>query len=293
MMNRLNYFISVVETGSVSQASQRFDVQPSSVSRQLAALEKELGVRLLNRTTRNIGLTEAGKVYYQYAQRIVAEFDEAGRAVHELQTSPKGTLRVNSTVGYGESCVLPIVPEFLKRYPEINLEIELTERVVDMVEDSVDVAIRSGTLADSTLIAQKLVDNDFLLCASPGYLKRQGTPESPDQLVYFDCIHYGYPGWKNWFLIDSITRKIALGNGPCVNTVNGQKLLLANDVGLALIPRWAVSKELRDGKFVQVLEQYQFSPQEKMGSIYSIYLSRKLVPRKILVFLEFIKNYRI
>ncbi len=155
MITRLHYFNCVVETGSISAASRIFDVQPSSISRQLAALETELGIRLLNRTTRNIGLTEAGSTYYHYSQRIVAELDEANRAVNDLQQSPKGNLKVSMTVGFGESCVLPLVPGFMQTYPDVNIELELTERVVDLVEDNADIAIRSGRIPDSNLIASK------------------------------------------------------------------------------------------------------------------------------------------
>ncbi|MCG7588274.1 LysR family transcriptional regulator, partial [Photobacterium sp. OFAV2-7] len=128
MITRLQYFNCVVETGSISEASRVFDVQPSSISRQIATLEQELGVRLLNRTTRNLGLTEAGQRYYDYSQRIVAELDEAKRAVNDLQQSPKGRLRVSMTVGFGESVILPLIPDFLAMYPDIDVDLELTER---------------------------------------------------------------------------------------------------------------------------------------------------------------------
>lgn len=181
-LNRLLYFNSVVETGSISQTSRIFDVQPSSISRQLAVLEQELGVRLLNKTTRNTGLTEAGHKYYEYSQRIVSEFDEAKRVVNDLQEVPKGKLNISMTVGFGESVVLPLVSTFMSLYPNIEIELELTERVVDLVEENIDVAIRSGRLPDSTMIARQLILNNFLLCASPQYLVSNGTPLSPEDL---------------------------------------------------------------------------------------------------------------
>ena len=291
MITRLHYFNCVVETGSISQASRVFDVQPSSISRQLATLEKELGIRLLSRTTRNIGLTEAGLTYYQYSQRIVTELDEAHRAVNDLQQHPKGRLKVSMTVGFGESCVLPLIPSFIKQYPDVNVELELTERVIDIVEDNVDIAIRSGRLTDSNLIARKLASNNFLLCASPQYLTEHGSPDAPHTLADFDCVRYGYAGWREWFLLGNKPTKLPIKGGLTVNSVNGQKQLLLNHAGLALIPRWAVERELNNGTLIQVLDEHTFSPYESMSSTYAIHLKRELISPKIRVFLDFLKKH--
>ena len=291
MITRLHYFNCVVETGSISQASRVFDVQPSSISRQLATLEKELGIRLLSRTTRNIGLTEAGLTYYQYSQRIVTELDEAHRAVNDLQQNPKGRLKVSMTVGFGESCVLPLIPSFIKQYPDEDVELELTERVIDLVEDNVDIAIRSGRLTDSNLIARKLASNNFLLCASPQYLTEHGSPDAPHTLADFDCVRYGYAGWREWFLLGNKPTKLPIKGGLTVNSVNGQKQLLLNHAGLALIPRWAVERELNNGTLIQVLDEHTFSPYESMSSTYAIHLKRDLISPKIRVFLDFLKKH--
>lgn len=291
MITRLHYFNAVVEAGSISQTSRMFDVQPSSISRQLATLEKELGVRLLNRTTRNIGLTEAGLTYYRYSQHIVTELDEAHRAVNDLQQNPKGSLKVSMTVGFAESCILPLIPQFIKQYPEVNVELELTERVIDLVEDNVDIAIRSGRLADSNLIARKLADNNFLLCASPQYIAEHGSPGTPCEVANFDCISYGYPGWREWFLMGDTPTKLTKKSGLIVNSVNGQKQLLLNHAGLALIPQWAIEGELNSGALIRILDEYVFSPYEGMSSTYAIHLKRDLISPKIRVFLDFLKKH--
>jgi len=290
-INRLTYFNCVVETGSISQASKLFDVQPSSISRQLVALEQELGVRLLNRTTRNIGLTEAGRKYFEYSQRIVAQLDEAKRAVNDLQANPKGKLKISMTVGFGESVVVPLIPEFSKQYPDIDLELELTERVVDLVEDNIDIAIRSGRLPDSTMISKHLAYNNFLLCASPTYLAQHGEPDSPYDLSNFSCIRYSYSGWKEWFLMTEQAIKLTINEDISVNSVNGQKQLILNHAGLALIPLWAVKEELKDRRLVNVLAQHTFSPYEVVSSTYAIYLKRELLSPKTRVFLDFIAKY--
>ncbi|MGF1731617.1 LysR substrate-binding domain-containing protein [Photobacterium kasasachensis] len=291
MITRLQYFNCVVETGSISEASRVFDVQPSSISRQIATLEQELGVRLLNRTTRNLGLTEAGQRYYDYSQRIVAELDEAKRAVNDLQQSPKGRLRVSMTVGFGESVILPLIPDFLAMYPDIDVDLELTERVVDLVEENTDVAIRSGRLPDSTMIAKKLLANNFLLCASPEYLAKRGTPDSPQSLSNHQCIQYGYAGWREWYLMEAPITRLDICSAITVNTVNGQKQLLLSHAGLALMPLWAVQQELHRGELINVLPQHTFSPYEVMSSTYAIYLKRELVSPKIRVFLDYLSRH--
>lgn len=287
-LNRLNYFNCVVETGSITEASRIFDVQPSSISRQLAALEKELGIQLLNKTTRNIGLTEAGRKYYEYSQRIVTEFEEAKRAVNDLQENPKGKLKVSMTVGFGESVILPLIPKFSEQYPNIYLELELTERVVDLVEENIDIAIRSGSLPDSNMIGKRLAYNNFLLCSSPNYLAMNSELKSPDELINYQCIRYSYSKWKDWFLMDEKATKLNIQHGLSINSVNGQKQLLLNHAGLALMPLWAVKNELDSGDLIHLLPQYTFSPYEEISSTYAIFLKRDLISPKTRVFLDFI-----
>ncbi|WDE02415.1 LysR family transcriptional regulator [Thalassomonas actiniarum] len=290
MLTRLHYFNCVVESGSISKASNVFDVQPSSISRQLTALEKDLGVRLLNRSSRTIGLTEAGKTYYQYSQRIVSELDEANRRVNDLQQNPKGKLKLSMTVGFGECCVLPLIPAFLKQFPEIKLELEMTGRVVDLVEENVDIAIRTGQLRDSNLIATKLADNEFLLCASPQYISEHGIPDTPFSLKNYDCIRYQYAGWRDWFLMDDKPLKLEVKDGLTIRSINGQKQLILHHAGLALMPRWAVQEELNNNTLIQVLEQYTISPYQSLTATYAIYLKRELISPKIRVFLDFLKE---
>ncbi|MCJ8299410.1 MAG: substrate binding domain-containing protein, partial [Pseudomonadales bacterium] len=226
-----------------------------------------------------------------YSQRIVTELDEAPRAVNDLQQHPKARLKVSMTVGFGESCVLPLIPSFIKQYPDVDVELELTERVIDLVEDNVDIAIRSGRLTDSNLIARKLASNSFLLCASPQYLTEHGSPDAPHTLADFDCVRYGYAGWREWFLLGNKPTKLPIKGGLTVNSVNGQKQLLLNHAGLALIPRWAVERELNNGTLIQVLDEHTFSPYESMSSTYAIHLKRDLISPKIRVFLDFLKKH--
>jgi len=289
-INRLLYFNCVVDTGSISEASRIFDVQPSSISRQLTALEQELGIRLLNKTTRNIGLTEAGRKYYEYSQRIVSEFEEAKRVVNDLQEKPKGKLKISMTVGFGENVILPLMSKFMDLYPDINLNLELTERVVDLVEENIDVAIRSGRLPDSSMVAKKLAANNFLLCATPEYLAKMGIPKHPEDLLKHACIQYSYSRWKDWFLMTEEKFKLKINNVISVNSVTGQKQLVLNNTGLALMPYWAVKDELASGRICQVMVEHVFSPYEELSSTYAIFLKREMISPKTRVFVDFMVN---
>jgi DNA-binding transcriptional LysR family regulator len=289
-LNRLLYFNCVVDTGSISAASRIFDVQPSSISRQLTVLEDELGIRLLNKTTRSTGLTEAGYKYYEYSQRIVAEFDAAKKAVNDLQEKPKGKLKISMTVGFGESVILPLMNKFMVLYPDIEPQLELTERVVDLVEENIDVAIRSGRLPDSSMVAKHLALNNFLLCASPDYLTRNGTPAHPDDLVTHQCIRYSFSRWQDWFIMGEQRSKLAINHAISINSVNGQKQLLLNGTGLALIPFWAVKNELEKGSLIHVMKDYVLSPYEELSSTYAIYLKRDMVSPKTRAFLDFLSE---
>ncbi|PKG74089.1 LysR family transcriptional regulator [Shewanella sp. GutCb] len=289
-LTRIHYFNTVAELGSISAASNFYDIQPSSISRQIAVLEKELGVRLLNRNTRNLGLTEAGRKYFEYSQRIISEIDSAKRAVSDLQDKPRGVLRVSLTVGFGEMVILPLVTRFMEKYPEIKLELELTERVVDMVDENIDIAVRSGLLHDSNLVATHLQDNNFILCASPSYLKKYGVPLSSNELIDHTCLCYGFAGWKEWYLLSDAAQPIPLSNRITINSVNGQKQLIINDSGIALIPRWAVKEDVKQGRLSVIMPSLTFSPSEKLTSTYAIYQNREFVSPKIRVFLDFIKQ---
>ena len=192
------------------------------------------------------------------------------------------------TVGFGESVVLPLMPKFMALYPDIDIKVELTERVVDLVEENIDVAIRSGRLVDSSLIAKCLASNNFLLCASPEYLAQHGTLTVPKELTAHKCIRYSYSRWQDWYLMTDKKIKLDLSNTISVNSVNGQKQLLLNGCGLTLMPLWAVREELKNGSLVHVMPDYTFSPYEELSSTYAIYLKREMVSVKTRVFLDFL-----
>src|SRR5262249_25858732 len=188
-LNEIMVFARVVQTGSFTAAAKALGMPKSTVSRKVSDLEQRLNARLLQRTTRKLSLTDAGRAYFDHCARIVSELEDGERAVANLQATPRGALRV--TAGINSSYLGPIVSDYLKRYPEVQLELFCTGRSVDLVEERFDLGIRAGTLADSTLIARSLGRVSWFFVATPAYLKKRGRPKSPEDLNKHDCLFFG------------------------------------------------------------------------------------------------------
>jgi len=186
-LKRMAVFANVVESGSFSGAARRLGMARAAVSRHIALLEKNAGVRLLNRTTRHVSLTEAGKSYYQSCARIVAEAEVATQRINQLRDEPTGTLKVAGPTSFGGQ-LATLASAFMQRYSTLNVELHLDDQVVDMVEEGIDVSLRIGWLEDSRLVARKLCDAPRRLCASPAYIERHGKPQTPAQLAEHECI---------------------------------------------------------------------------------------------------------
>ncbi|MCZ6890418.1 MAG: LysR family transcriptional regulator, partial [Gammaproteobacteria bacterium] len=197
-LGAMRTFVRVVDAGSFSEAARQMGVAPSSVSRQINDLENDLGVTLFHRTTRKLSLTEAGELYYDRAERITLDVDEAKLAVSELG-SPSGVLRLAVPTGIGRELVISVVPAFLARYPGIQVVMSMTDDVVDPIAQRIDVAVRVGTLGDSSLRARKIGESRRIVCASPRYLERAGTPRKPEDLENHACITWrSHPGHNVW-----------------------------------------------------------------------------------------------
>jgi DNA-binding transcriptional LysR family regulator len=192
-------FVRSVELGGFSAASRDLDLTPSALSKLVTRMEDRLGVRLMNRTTRKLALTAEGEAYYASAKRILTEIEEAEAEVTRFSAHPKGMLRINVGVAFGMHQLAPALPRFLDQYPEIELDVTVTDRVIDLVEEGADVAIRNGTLRDSSLVARKICDLHRVICASPAYLKKHGVPKTPQDLLNHNCISIsGAPQLRKW-----------------------------------------------------------------------------------------------
>ncbi len=281
-------FTRAVEEGSFSAAARDLDLTPSAVSKQIRRLEDRLGVRLFNRTTRRISLTEAGQGYYERSARIIQEIEEAEEAVTSLNENPRGTLRVAATAAFGRVEVLPRINDFLARYPDISMEFELTDRHVDLVEEGIDVAIQwREQMEDPSLIARKLCVNRRIICATPEYMQRNGLPSTPEQLLEHNCLTlYEVSQFNDWEFEDERKGRRVLhvkGNFRA-NTADGLYEAVLAGAGLARLSTWLVVPDIRAGRLVPVLPEY---PHEN-SAFYVLYPHRRHLSRKVRAFVDFL-----
>jgi DNA-binding transcriptional LysR family regulator len=244
-------FAKVVTSGSLSAAARELSLSPAMVSRRLAALEARLGVRLVNRTTRSLHLTDEGASYYESCARVLAEIEQANASVSAGRQEPKGTLRVALPAAFGNQYVAPLVPQFAALYPAVQLALSLSDRSVNLVEDGFDLAIRIAALADSSLAARKLAPNRRVVCASPEYLRRHGTPSAPAELAQHNCLLASDFG-ATWDYKDASGKLGSVrvsGRYVCDNWEVLREWALAG-LGIALKSTWDVRRHLSSGSLV-------------------------------------------
>ncbi|MDR3410106.1 MAG: LysR family transcriptional regulator [Formivibrio sp.] len=254
-MNRwegLDEFVAVAECANFSRAAERLRVSSSHVSRQVALLEERLQARLLYRTTRRVSLTEAGQTFFTRCQRLIEERDEAFLAISDLHGAPTGLLRMTAAVAYGERFIVPLVNAFMTAYPQLKVEIELTNRMLDLVQEGFDLAIRLGRLEDSSLVASRIAPRAMYLCAAPAYLARYGRPHTLSELAGHNCLI----GTNDTWMFQQAGREYPFkpsGNWRCNS---GQAVLDATLCGLGLsqLPDYYVLDLLRQGELVSLLE---------------------------------------
>lgn len=282
----LRIYIAVIHAGNFTAAAEQLMLSKQYVSRRMAALEASLGVRLLIRNTRKLSVTDAGLLFAQHAQRILDEIQEAELAVSEQQQALRGTFRINLPMSFGMSHLSPLIAEFLSHHPALQFQIELADRYVDVIGEGVDMAIRIGTLADSTLIARPLGELKRVICCSPDYLKRAGTPQHPDELLQHACLRYGREGQNGWELQVNGKAKWLAVQGPMVSN-NGEVLRDAAlaGLGLVLLPAFIVESALQRGELVTVLDGCQ-PPPLSLNAVYPQHRQRSEVNRQLLAFLQ-------
>ncbi len=286
-LDDLFVFTQVVDAGSFSAAGKALTLPTSTVSRRVARLEDRLGVRLLQRTTRKLSLTDAGRIYYDSGARITEDLAEADRQITEMQSTPRGRLRVTAPLEFGG--IMPLICGFLAAYPEMKVELELANRTIDLIEEGFDVAIRAGNLPDSSLIAHKLADNDLGLFASPAYLER-GTPKKPEDLRAHDCIFFSpLAPSASWNLRDGRKKvRVPVRGRIAVNHLLAAKQASVAGLGVALLPASFCINEIRDGELRRLLPEA--CPSE--GSTWVVYPSKRHLPPRVRAFVDYLKeNY--
>ena len=292
----LQTFVDVVNQGSFAAVARERNIDPSSVSRAIAALEKELGIRLLQRTTRQLSLTEAGMTYFQRIEPLVEEMQQAIAIATDLSGTPKGTLRVTASVSFGLTCIVPLLPKFRTHYPDLTVDLVLTDTNVDLLTERIDLAIRLGLLADSTLIAQRLMPTRYYVCASPTYLKQQGTPPTPEAIADHNCLLFPLAGFRSqWrFKLQHLQdqRELAVlvqGDTMISNAIALRQCAIAG-MGLALLPNWLIDSYLQNGTLVDVFPDYDVTATDFSTAAWLVYPSRTYVSLKVRAFIEFLKQ---
>ncbi|MEL6468638.1 MAG: LysR family transcriptional regulator [Cyanobacteria bacterium J06623_4] len=288
----LDWFVAVVRQGSFAAVARDRNVDPSSVSRAIAALETELGVRLFQRTTRRLSLSEAGAAYFQQIEPLVEEIQQAKVITTDLSGQLKGTLRVTASVSFGLRCIVPLLPKFESTYPELTVELLLTDAVIDLLADRVDVAVRLGVMADSTLMAQRLMPVVYRVCASPDYLALRGCPQAPVEISQHDCLLFPLAGFRSRWIFraqdGSVDEVPVRGRLVISNAIALQQSAIAG-MGIALLPDWLVDEDIEAGRLVDVFPTYALTATDFNTAAWLVYPSRVYVPLKVRTFIEFLR----
>ena len=288
-LHAMNVFVRVVETGSFSRAAREFSITQPTVTKMVASVEERLKVRLLNRNTRGVSLTESGALYYEKCKIIVRESDEAENIVRLRQTQAQGLLRISTSVAFGRRVVTPLVLEFMAQHPQVQIDLSFEDRYTDLVANGIDLAIRMGKLADSTLGARFLGVNPWLMVAAPKYLRKQGAPKQAMDLQQHPALIYSSVlGDDVWRLTTPKGEAVTVPVAGRLRSNNLSAVLAAarNGFGIAAMPRYVATASLQSGHVVEVLKGHHLPEQE----VHAVFPSPKLVPGKVLAFIAFMQG---
>jgi DNA-binding transcriptional LysR family regulator len=272
-LNDIRVFLEVVDQGSFTAAGKKLDLPTSTVSRRISRLEGQLGARLLQRTTRKLSVTDAGRIYYQRSARALHALDDARHAVTEMQATPKGLVRLTAPVEF--QSLVPVLSDFLQKYPEVQVTLDLTNRYVDVVQEGLDLAIRAGELSDSSLVAKQLATARFLLVASPGYLKERGKPRKVEDLRDHECIVGSASGPQATWRLCSKNKMVSISVSGRLSANHLGAVLLAAEqgMGIARLPEAHCQSAIEAGRLVEVLP----SACPTMGKVSAVYPSREFM----------------
>lgn len=288
-MDELPYmvtFVQVVKAGSYAAAARQLDSSVSALSKHVTRLEKVLGARLLNRTTRNISLTEAGSVYYERCVRILEAMEEARDAIPSSKSEPRGHLRVTAPVVFTNLFIVPLLPEFQARYPDITLAIQPTDARVDLAEEGLDLGIRITASPPPNMIGRRIGKGYSLVCcASPTYLKKHGKPEKPEDLAAHQCFAFAISQGEWRFRKDGQVQPVKVSSKLNVNNGEAMLKMALMDMGITALVPFIVREHITAGRLQPILEGYLMEP---VMDIYAIYLPHRYIPAKLRVFVDFL-----
>lgn len=285
----LQAFVSVVEAGGFAPAGRRMGVATSSVARQVDALEASLGTQLLNRSTRSVTLTSAGEGYFEHATRLLADLESANLDVSEASGPPRGLLRAGLPVAFARLHVAPALSAFAQRYAGIRLDLTMTDNVVDLVEQRLDLAIRLGGVDTPNLVARRLAPHRRLVCASPGYLATHGEPRSPAELADHNCLTFSYAqGSSVWHFSGRPDETVRVGGTLRANSSEVLREAAIGGMGLILMPSWLVGSDVEAGRLRVVLPDREAGLGGAPGAISAVYLPNRRSSKKVRAFVDFL-----
>lgn len=288
--NDIAIFVRVVEAGSFTAAAEKLGLSQSAASKSVTRLEERLGTRLLNRSTRRLSLTETGSVLHARGLAALQEMQEAELEVARLQTEPRGVLRVSAPMSFGVLHLAPLLPEFLRLYPALTVDIQMDDRLVDLVEEGYDLAIRIQALADSTLVAKRLAPSRNVICAAPDYLARHGEPKTPQDLRDHHCLIYSYRAnpfeWEFQGLNNEKINVSLAGPLHCNSGLVLREAALAGS-GILLTPTFYVGDVIRNGRLRPILNGYTQPPE---ANVYAVYPERRHLSPKVRAFVDFLSQ---
>jgi len=280
-------FVRVVETTSFTAAGKALQLTPSAVGKLVTRIEERLGVLLFQRSTRQMSLTPEGKQYYESCVRILDDIEEAEYDITQKTVAPHGRLRINVTLPFGTHQILPLVPEFQTRYPDITLDISLIDALSDLQKDQIDVAIRMGPLADASFHARKLGESRRAVVASPAYLRQYGVPKTPDDLAQHRCFSFNFKrSMDEWpFRIKKKSISLPVSGGVLTNNGETMRELTLAGMGISRMAMFHVGPDIRSGKLIELLKEYNPGDLEEIHAIYS---SQRYMPTRVRVFIDFL-----
>ena len=288
-LNELRAFIAVVETGGFNRAAEQLDASAAAVSRRVSSLESALDTKLLNRTTRQIDLTEAGRQFYADVVIILESLEEAEEKIQTGRETIKGSLRIAAPLSFGIGRIAPILPVFMQRHPELKVHLQLEDRFTDLVAEGIDVAVRIGSLKDSTLVATRLAAIPTVCCASPGYLALHGEPKKPEELSRHNCLQYSLLSTReNWsFALDEDTRDFEISGTLSTNNGDVLKEAAIQGLGITMMPTFILEDALNAGYLKAILRDYATAP----FGLYAVRPSRHFTPARVRALIEYLKEH--
>ena len=283
----LRIYVATVDERSFTAAANRLQLSKQFVSRRVMALESDLGVRLLVRNTRKLAVTDLGQEFYERAKRILADVADAEQAMSSRRSNPRGLLRVSAPMSFGTRHLSPLVADFMRANPDVRVDLELSDRVVDLIGEGFDMALRIGTLADSSLIARKLTEIRMIACCSPAYAAARRLPAAPEDLARHPCLLYGQEGRTGWEFVADGTRRAFEVRGP-LRANNGEVIrdAAAAGLGIALLPEFIVSSALSNGALIAILEEFVSPP----IALHAVYPQHRESATTIRAFTQFLRQ---